>query len=141
MQRSGRLNRGIGLTALCILLLSVLNTTFAAPIARDEDGATALVARGDSNVYEVSYTDDNGKTTKTWYQHNSQIGKDEYKTYLNFNYKNKDKCVQKIDLSVSTLAVDTHKEAGISCSLEDPRTRFRSFKRQIQMVTGITTRT
>ena len=93
MQRIRPFSRGLGLTSLCLLLLSALNTSFAAPIPSNGDGANALAARGD-DVYSVVHTDENGVTTTSWYERNSVITQAEYEEYLNWNYKNKDKYVR-----------------------------------------------
>jgi len=93
MQRTKPFSRGLGFTSLCLLLLSALNTTFAAPIPSNGDGANALVARGD-DVYSVTYTDANGQITTSWYEKDSVITQAEYEEYLDWNYKNKDKYVR-----------------------------------------------
>ena len=96
MLHTAQLNRPSRLlwtTALCLVLLSVLTSTFAAPIPESADHTTSLAARGDEDLYKVEWYDNghDGKKTTTWYKKNSEITQAEYEKYLNYNYKNKDR--------------------------------------------------
>lgn len=95
MHHPSRPSRPLGSNALLLLLFTLLTFTSAAPIAQRASSTNSLVARvfGTGEVYSEEWYDngEDGKKTQTWYEKGSKISQAEYETYLNYNYKNKDR--------------------------------------------------
>jgi len=131
MQHPNLLARGLGLTSLCLLVLSALSPALAAPIPENGDVANAIVARANGDVYKVG---------DCYYEEGTQISQAEYEEYLNWNYKNKDKYVR---LSFRPWASLRWKltETGTSCSPVDPRIKSRISRTRTRREIGTITRT